>query len=290
MIHSRDPARITDKTLLASSYFYHDCRLMEQYATRLGKTEDARAFHEEAEKIKAAFNEKFLDRARGQYSNGTQTSCVLPIAFGLVPDDFKERIFEHLVNKIEDETHGHVGTGLVGGQFLCRVLTENGRPDLVYTIASQKTYPSWGYMTESGATTIWELWNGNTADPSMNSGNHVMLIGDYVVWLYEDLAGIKTDPQQPGFKHIIMKPIPVGDLKFVKASHQSPYGLIGSEWHRDGKKFDWQIEIPANATATVYVPATNAKAVTAEGPKSSKFQNGRAIFELGSGKYRFVSE
>jgi alpha-L-rhamnosidase len=290
MIHSRDPARITDKTLLASSYFYHDCRLMEQYATRLGKTEDARAFHEEAEKIKAAFNEKFLDRERGQYSNGTQTSCVLPLAFGLVPDDFKERIFEHLVNKIEDETRGHVGTGLVGGQFLCRVLTENGRPDLVYTIASQKTYPGWGYMVENHATTIWELWNGNTADPSMNSGNHVMLIGDYVVWLYEDLAGIKTDPQQPGFKHIIMKPIPVGDLKFVKASHESPYGLIGSEWHRDGKEFDWQIEVPANTTATVFVPATDIKAVTAKGAKPSKFENGRAIFELGGGKYHFLSK
>ena len=290
LIHSKDPARITDKTLLASSYFYHDCCLMEQYATRLGKSEDARAFQDEAEKIKAAFNDKFLDHEQGQYSNGTQTSCVLPLAFGLVPDDFKERIFRHLVNKIENETHGHVGTGLVGGQYLCRVLTDNGRPDLVYTFASQKSYPSWGYMVENGATTIWELWNGNTADPSMNSGNHVMLIGDYVVWLYEDLAGIKTDPQQSGFKHIIMKPIPVGDLKFVKATHQSPYGLIASEWHSDGKKFDWQIEIPANTTATVYVPATNAKAVAAKGAKPSQFENGRAIFELGSGKYHFISE
>ncbi|HLX72252.1 MAG TPA: family 78 glycoside hydrolase catalytic domain [Verrucomicrobiae bacterium] len=290
LIHSKDPARITDKTLLASSYFYHDCRLMEQYATRLGKTEDARAFHDEAEKIKAAFNEKFLDREHGQYSNGTQTSCVLPLAFGLVPDDFKQRIFQHLVDKIENETRGHVGTGLVGGQYLCRVLTDNGRPDLVYTIASEKTYPSWGYMIESGATTIWELWNGNTADPSMNSGNHVMLIGDYVVWLYEDLAGIKTDPQQPGFKHIIMKPVPVGDLKFVKATHQSSYGLISSEWHRDGKKFDWQIEIPANTAATVYVPATDVQAVKVKGAKPSRFEDGRAVFELGSGKYRFVSE
>ena len=93
----------------------------------LGKTDDARAFHELAEKIKTAFNEKFLDRERGQYSNGTQTSCVLPLAFGLVPDEFRARIFDHLVDKIENETHGHVGTGLVGGQYLCRVLTDNGR-------------------------------------------------------------------------------------------------------------------------------------------------------------------
>lgn len=290
LIHSKDPARITDPTLLATSYFYHDCLLMEQYATRLGKTEDARAFHNKAESIKAAFNEKFLDRERGQYSNGTQTSCVLPLAFGLVPDELKQRIFQHLVNKLGNETHGHVGTGLVGGQYLCRVLTDNGRPDLVYTIASQKTYPSWGYMVENGATTMWELWNGNTADPSMNSGNHVMLIGDYVVWLYEDLAGIKTDPQRPGFKHILMKPMPIGDLTFVSATHESPYGLISSEWHRKGKKFDWQIEIPANTTATVFVPAASLEAVSGQGAKPLRFENGRAVFELGSGKYRFVSE
>jgi len=290
LIHSKDPARITDKTLLATSYFYHDYKLMEQYATMLGKTDDARAFHEQAEKIKAAFNKKFLDLDHGQYSNGTQTSCVLPLAFGLVPDDMRQAIFNHLVNKIENETHGHVGTGLVGGQYLCRVLTDGGRPDLVYTMASQKTYPSWGYMIENNATTIWELWNGNTADPSMNSGNHVMLIGDYVVWLYEDLAGIKTDPAHPGFKHILMKPAPVGDLTFVKATHNSPYGLIGSEWHRKGKKFDWQIQIPANTTATVYVPANSLETVTSRGVKPSRFENGRAIFELGSGKYHFVSE
>ena len=93
-----------------------------------------------------------------------------------------------------------------------RVLTDGGRADLAYTIATQKTYPSWGYMVEKGATTIWELWNGDTADPAMNSGNHVMLVGDLVIWLYENLAGIKPDPEQPGFKHIIMKPEPVGDL------------------------------------------------------------------------------
>ena len=113
-------------------------------------------------------------------------------------------------------------------------------------------------MVENGATTIWELWNGNTADPTMNSGNHVMLVGDFVIWLYEDLAGIKSDPEQPGFKHIIMKPTPVGDLTFVKATHQSPYGLISSDWHRDGKNFDWRIEIPANTTATVYVPGNQS--------------------------------
>jgi alpha-L-rhamnosidase len=284
LIHSRDTNRITDTTLIATSYFYHDCKLMEKYAVMLGKTGDAQQFHALAEKLKTAFNEKFLDRDKDKYSNGTQTSCVLPLAFGLVPDNMKEKIFAHLVDKIENDTHGHIGTGLIGGQYLMRVLTENGRADLAYTIAAQKDYPSWGYMIEHGATTIWELWNGNTADPTMNSGNHVMLVGDLVIWFYEGLAGIKSDPAQPGFKHIIMKPTPVGDLTFVKATHRSPYGLISSEWHRDGNKFDWQIEIPANTTATVVMPVGKSGRVTENGKPVPATQ------ELGSGKYHFISE
>jgi alpha-L-rhamnosidase len=290
LIHSKDPARQTDKALLATSYFYYDLCLMEKYANELGKSDDAARWEKLTDDFKNAFNQKFLDRDKGQYSNGTQTSCVLPLAFGLVPEDMHAKIFAHLVDKIENDTHGHIGTGLIGGQYLNRVLSDNGRADLCYTIASQKDYPSWGYMVAQGATTIWELWNGNTADPTMNSGNHVMLIGDLVVWFYEYLAGIAPDDASPGFKHIIMRPTPVGDLTFVKATHNSPYGKISSEWHRDGNEFDWQIEIPANTTATVYVPATSLETVKVKGAKTSRFENGRAIFELGSGKFHFVSE
>src|SRR5581483_7639609 len=163
-----------------------------------------------AEQVKLAFNMKFLKRGPGHYDNGTQTSSVLPLAFGLVPDEIRQRVFDHLVRKITEETKGHIGTGLIGGQYLNRVLSDNGRPDLAYVIATQRDYPSWGYMVEQGATTIWELWNGDTADPAMNSGNHVMLVGDLVVWMYEYLAGIRGDPEKPGFKHIILKPQPVG--------------------------------------------------------------------------------
>ena len=192
---------------------------------------------------------------------------------------------------------GHIGTGLVGGQWLNRVLTDNGRPDLAYTFATNTTYPSWGYMIGKGATTIWELWNGDTADPAMNSGNHVMLVGDLVIWLYEDLAGIKPDPAQPGFKHIIMHPQPVGDLKFVRATHRSPYGLITSEWKMTGGAFRWRVTVPANTTATIYVPAKDAAAVTesgkpaasARGVKLLRSESGRAVFEIGSGQYNFMS-
>jgi alpha-L-rhamnosidase len=289
LIHSRDPARRTDGTLIATAYFYYDLRLMEAYARNLGKPDDAARWSRVAADFKTAFNEKFLNREKGQYGNGTQTSCVLPLAFGLVPDDLHAAIFAHLVNKLENETHGHVGTGLIGGQYLNRVLSDNGRPDLCYRIASQSDYPSWGYMVKHGATTVWELWNGDTADPAMNSGNHVMLIGDLVIWFYEYLAGIAPDQARPGFTHIIMRPRPVGDLKFVKATHNSPYGVISSEWHRDENTFDWEIRIPANTTATAYVPATDLTSVRAGGLTASAFEDGRAIFELGSGTYHFKS-
>jgi alpha-L-rhamnosidase len=282
LIHSKDPARQTDKALLATAYFYYDLCLMKQYAQQLGKTGDAVRWEKLAADFKAAFNEKFLDREKGQYSNGTQTSCLLPLAFGLVPDDLKEKIFATLVANIENVTKGHIGTGLIGGQYLNRVLSDNGRADLCYTIASQKDYPSWGYMVEQGATTIWELWNGNTADPTMNSGNHVMLVGDLVIYFYEYLAGIA--PASPGFRTIKMQPHPVGDLTFVKAAHNSPYGKISSEWHRDGNRFDWQIEIPANTTAQVIVPAEKNGHVTCNGKPA------RSTMELGSGKYHLISE
>ena len=297
LIHSKDPKRKTDKALLATAYFYHDARLMARYATLLGKSEDAQRFTDLAEKLKAAFNGKFFHADTGQYDNGSQTSCVLPLAFGLVPDGQRERVFNLLVGKITQETQGHIGTGLIGGQWLMRVLTDGGRADLAYTIAAQKEYPSWGYMAEKGATTIWELWNGDTADPEMNSGNHVMLVGDLGIWLYESLAGIKSDPEQPGFKHIIMRPEPVGDLRFVKASHRSPYGLIESDWQKQDGVFRWKVAIPANTTATVYVPATTAESVTengkpvaqARGIKLLKEENGRAVFSVGSGNYSFES-
>ena len=176
-----------------------------------------------------------------------------------------------------------------------RVLTQNGRADLAYSIASQKTYPSWGYMIGKGATTIWELWNGDTADPAMNSGNHVMLVGDLLIWFVENLAGIKPDPEQPGFKHILMRPEPVGDLDWVKASHRSPFGLIQSEWEKKSGVFRWRLTVPVNATATVHVPATSEESVTesggrastALGVKSLGFKDGRASFQIGSGTYLF---
>ena len=288
----------TAPALLATCTFFHCLKLMTRYATLLSKPDDAQRFAALAEQLRTALNEKFYQRDKGYYDNGSQTSCVLPLAFGMVPEQERPRVFAHLVKEITETAHGHVGTGLVGGQWLNRVLTEGGRPDLAFRLASNTTYPSLGYMVEQGATTLWELWNGNTAGPEMNSENHVMLIGDLVVWCYECLAGIRPDPAQPGFKHIIMQPQPVGDLKFVEATHHSPYGSIVSHWKRDGDLFEWHISIPPNTTATVHVPARDARRVTesgqpadrAEGVKFREMEHQAAVYEVGSGAYRFRSQ
>lgn len=295
LIHSNDPARKTAPEILATSYFCHCLQLMTRYATLLDKPADATRFDQLAEQLKTALNEKFYHQAEGCYGNGSQTACVLPLAFDLVPATERGRVFQHLVEKITQETKGHMGTGLVGGQWLNRVLSDGGRADLVYAFATNTTYPSWGYMVEKGATTVWELWNGNTADPAMNSGNHVMLVGDFVIWLYEDLAGIKSDPAQPGFKHILMQPSWIDDLKFVKASHQSPYGRITSEWRREGGDLRWKITVPVNTTATVWLPAKDAAGVQEKGKvlsrsngvKFLRTEPGAVVCEVSAGHYEF---
>jgi alpha-L-rhamnosidase len=295
LIHSNDPARKTDRALLATAYFYYDALVLADYAKWLCKYDDAREFTTRAGALKTAFNAKFYSKEKGYYSNGSQTSCVLPLAFGLVPEGERERVFNQLVEKITRETDNHIGTGLIGGQYLMRVLSDNGRPDLAYTIAAQSTYPSWGYMVKKGATTFWELWNGDTADPAMNSGNHVMLVGDFVIWCNEYLAGIRADEQQPGFKHIIMRPEIIEGLTSAKATHRSPFGLIGSDWKKSGAGFEWNITVPANTRATVYVPAPNPRLVRESGKTVSRAKGvkligtdgARCIYEVGSGKYQF---
>jgi alpha-L-rhamnosidase len=297
LIHSEDPQRKTNKGLLATAYFYHDALWMVQYARQLGKTEDAQRFTTLADDLKAAFNRTFWKADTGQYDNGSQTSCVLPLAFGLVPEAQRQQVFSHLVNKIRDESLGHIGTGLIGGQWLLRVLSDNGRPDLAWQIATQRAYPSWGYMVEQGATTIWELWNGNTADPAMNSGNHVMLVGDLCTWLHEYLAGIRPDPAQPGFRHILLKPEPVGQLRHARATHHSPFGLIASDWRITPKQFAWDVTVPVNTTATICVPVGEADAIKiggtvarhARGVTFVKTEDGRSVFEAGSGKYQITA-
>jgi alpha-L-rhamnosidase len=293
LIHSNDPARKTPGDFLGTSFYYHCLMLMSDYANVLGKQQDVNDFRALAEIVKTAFNKKFLDEGEAKYANGAETTCVLPLAFGLAPDSVREKLFGRLVDHIMNVGKGHLATGLVGGQFLMRTLSDNGRPDVAFTITTQTSYPSWGYMIDKNATTIWELWNGDTADPAMNSHNHVMLVGDLNTWFYEYLGGIRA--ASPGFKQITLRPYIEPGLQNVEASHKSPYGTIYSRWRTEKDRLFWQVTIPANTTARVYVPATDAAKVTESGKALAdmpelrlvEVKDGAVVLDAGSGQYSF---
>ena len=272
LIHSSDPTRITDATVLSTPFYCYLCGKMAKFADVLGHTDDVNFFQQEITTATIAFNDKYFNRVTGVYANNTVTANILPLWFGMVPKELEDKVLESIVNKTENECGGHVSTGVVGIQQLMRCLTEYGRGDLALKIASNDTYPSWGYMYRNGATTIWELWNGNTADPAMNSGNHVMLLGDLILWEYEYLGGIRA--LEPGYSKIQLKPYPIEGLDHVNCAYNSVSGRIESNWKREGNHFEWDIVVPANTTAEVCLPTVN----------------GYEIKTYGSGKYHLSSE
>lgn len=292
IIRSQDPTRLTDGEVLSSAFYYHLLQIMKKFAEISRQNQaDITHYNELSQRIKQAFNTKYFNRDTYSYANNTVTANVLPLAFGMVPDDLQDKIFQNMVHQVEVVKNGHVSTGVVGIQFLMRTLTEFGRGDLAYKLASNTTYPSWGYMVENGATTIWELWNGNTADPEMNSQNHVMLLGDLMIWYYENMAGIKSHPEAPGFKQVIMKPDFEAGLSYVNASYKSIHGLIKSHWKKNKNKLDWDIVIPANTSALVYLPTTSASKVKINKDRldktsvNYKTEENKLVLELKSGTY-----
>lgn len=296
LIFSNDPNRKTPGDYLSTAFYYDMVTIMTRFAEVSGNKEDIYYFKKEAQKIKEAFNKKFFNSLNNYYANNTTTANVLALAFNLVPNQLRKAVFAHVIDKTMNEGKGHITTGLIGIQQLMRTLTNNGRSDIAYLLATTTSYPGWGYMLTQGATTIWELWNGNTADPAMNSANHVMMIGDLLTWYYEDLAGIKA--ATPAFKTIEMKPIINPDLKFVHASYQCPQGLIVSNQTMDKRAFKWQIEIPANSKAVVYIPAKSAAKIKESGTNINVSKDiklvgkneGNVVVEIGSGKYNFTVE
>lgn len=297
LIHSKDSTRITDPQLLATAYYYYFLQVMQHFARLANHSEDIGGYAAEAEKVKVSFHNRFYDKSKGQYSNNTVTANLLPLAFNLVPEGDREKVFQNITHKIEVESQGHISTGVVGTQWLMRWLTKYGRADIAYQLASITSYPSWGYMVDHGATTIWELWNGNTANPAMNSQNHVMLLGDLLIWMYENLGGIRSDSSEVAFKKIIMQPSFVNQLGSVNVTYQSPYGRISSQWKKTESLLEWNILVPANTTALVYIPVLSADAVKEsgktvtgrEGVKFLRMEGGSAVFEVGSGLYSFTA-
>lgn len=297
LVTDTDPAATTSREVLGSTYFYYLLTLMSHFAEIGGHPQDKQEYDAVAASMKAAFNKKYFNERTNLYDNGSQTSSILALTFGLVPQDRREAVARNLVESIEHHTHGHVGVGIVGGQWLMQQLSYSGHIDVAYQLATQTTYPSWGYMLSQHATTVWELWNGDVAGPSMNSGNHLMLLGDLITWMYENLAGIRPDENAPGFQQIVIAPMTPTGLRFVRASHNSPYGRIGTSWQNEDGHFTLHVIIPPNTMAKVIVPTRNRSSVregtaTPENERDIKLveeRPGAVVYQVGSGEYTFTS-
>lgn len=281
--------------LLSTAYYYHLLKVMMRFSELTDNGQDRSGFEEDAVKMKVDFNKSFYNEA-GYYGNNTLTENLLAMYFNLVEEENRGILADRIATTIEKENNGHLSTGVVGTQFIMRTLTDMGRADLAYKIATNTSYPSWGYMIENGATTIWELWNGDTAHPRMNSQNHVMMLGDLLVWYYENLAGIKT--KENAFQTIVMKPELVNGLNHVKASYHSLYGEIASAWTKDKNAFTWEVAVPVNAIAEVYLPAKERSSITEGGEKLTynediqvlSEEGGRVKVRIGSGVYHFKTK
>lgn len=299
LIHSQDPARLTDGALISTAYYYKVALLMARFARLQGLEEEARAYEEDAGVVKERFNARFLTVKRGTspvkashilypdsifYGNNSVTSNLLPLAFGMVPEEYREEVIKNLVTTIMTTNGGHIGCGVIGINWLFRELTRIGRGDVALLLAGNKSYPGYGYMIEKGATTIWELWNGDTASRKMNSCNHVMLLGDLITWLFRDLAGF--NPARPGYKEVVLKPdFSIQQLDYVKASHNTPYGRLESHWRNNLATLEWDITIPCNTSAQLYLPTTDEKAIRQPGIAFLRHEEGRTVWRVTSGHH-----
>ncbi len=284
---------VTDKYMIAQCFFANSVQIMINTAKVLAKNDDVSLYTGLLKNIKDAYVKEYLT-PNGRLVSGTQTAYVLALNFDMLPENLRQQTVEKLVENIKSYGN-HLTTGFLGTPYLCHVLSRFGRTDIAFTLLMQETYPSWLYPVKMGATTIWERWDGIKPDstfqvPSMNSYNHYAYgaIGD---WMYRVVAGLDTYEDGPGYKHIKIEPHIGGGLTNVEAILQTYYGRVISAWKVEGDKVVFVTEIPANTTATVFLPVSNAELVTQNGnalPKDIKIgtgKNGNIILEIGSGKY-----
>jgi alpha-L-rhamnosidase len=309
------PEGVTPVDLIATAYWAYDVTLMSQMALAVGKTEDARKYSELFEKIKAAFNQAFVhpDGFVGGvppppvFASGTakplsdkpvetQTGYVLALHMNLLPDSLRSLAAKRLVDRLE-ANHWRLGTGFLGTPYLLGALTDTGHADVAYHLLLSTEYPSWGYLVEHGATTMWERWNGDQmrGDPSMNSYNHYAY-GAVADWIYRYAAGIDTVASDPGFHVIWLHPNFDKRLGSLDFSYDSSYGTIHSAWSISGNKATWNLTIPANASGRLPLGKEQAESFQLDGQalsKSSRIhtenkENNVLEFEIPAGSYQFV--
>jgi alpha-L-rhamnosidase len=272
---------------LTSTACYYDLTLkVSQIASLLGKKEDAEFYRQLAGEIKSAFNQKYHRAKDKTYAGSEQTSLAAALYFDLVPSKDVKKVAGTLARVIiKNDTL--LDCGVLGAKWIPHALSDNGYEDLAFQISKNTRYPGWGFWMELGATTLWEAFNTETRD---NSRNH-MFFGDIVHWWYKELAGIRPDPDNVGFKHFYIQPFFPENLEFAEASHDCMYGQIRSEWKRVGDNIAMVLEIPANTTSTIILPRGDLKINKHPVKKSDFVKNYKTVsksqqFELGSGVYR----
>lgn len=277
----------TPNVLTATAYYAQSAALLAKTARLLGKKEDA----EQYEKLRAAIGKRYATEfftKDGSLTVQTQTAHVLSLAFSLTPECWQEKTLENLERLIH-ERGDHLSTGFLGTPELPGALSENGSTALSYTLLEQKSYPSWLYPLSKGATTIWEHWDsikpdGTMWSTDMNSFNHYAY-GAVGAWMFGTVAGIRPDPEAPGFQHAVLCPQPGGSLEWAEGSLQTPYGLLKSRWEREDETVCWEIAVPANTSATLVLPRG---AQLKDSDTGEEFCEGRLI--VGSGRYRISWE
>ncbi len=287
----------TPKDLISAAYFAYSTGLMAELADALGKKQEAARYAKLFEDIRDNFQKTFV-KADGTLAGNSQTAYCLALRYGLLTDEQRQQAASHLVERVKAKDY-HLSVGFVGVPILLPTLTEIGRSDLAYRLIQNRTYPSWGYSIEQGATTIWERWNSYTkkdgfGDVKMNSFNHYAY-GSCSEWMFRSMLGIETDGV--GFKGITMKPELGEGVTWARGHYDSIHGRIRSDWERDGKVFRWAVAVPANTTATVYVPAADVADVTESGRSAKsvegvtflRMEEDRAVFRVDSGEYAFAS-
>jgi alpha-L-rhamnosidase len=266
----------TPVELTSTWYYYNDLLLVSRMAAVLGREEDSRHYGRQADIVKAAFNEAFLGET--QYAairvspvdnHPNQTANALPLYLDMVPPDRKAKILESLLDSVVRLQDYHVDTGILGTRYILDVLTANGEAETAYRMATQKSYPGWGYMIAEGATTLWERWEKLTGH-AMNSQNHIML-GSIDAWFYRTIAGLS--PILPGWKAFRVRPHLLGDLSYAEAKLETISGRIAASWNKTDEAFLLEVTVPSGARAEVHVPLL--------GPGARVLESGLVLWRAG---------
>ncbi|MEU9187263.1 alpha-L-rhamnosidase [Streptomyces sp. NPDC048484] len=277
----------TPKDVVATAYFAHSADLAARFAKELDK--DSAPYTGLFERIRAAFQKAYVT-ADGRVKGDTQTAYVLALSMDLLPSELRKAAADRLVALIEAKDW-HLSTGFLGTPRLLPVLTDTGHTDVAYRLLVQRSFPSWGYQIDKGATTMWERWDsirpdGSFQTPDMNSFNHYAY-GSVGEWMYTNIAGIA--PGRPGYREIVVRPRPGGGVTSARASFASVHGPVSTQWRQRSRGFVLKCSVPPNTTAEVWIPADDPDAVTHTSAAFLRSEDGCAVYRVGSGTHRFTT-